>query len=429
MTLVQRRDRYLRETIRSATLPGGTRLLVLATPGRTKSAAVAGIPFGSIDLGFTHPDTAEPVSVPAGVAHFLEHQLFKKESGDLSEEFARHGANDNAVTDLSSTYYHFASTEGFDECLDVLLQLVLEPHFTEENVERERPIVESEIRMGEEMPDTRAMNALLEGLYANHPVRIDVPGTVESVRGITRETLALCHRVFYTPSELVVVVAGDVDPERVARRAREAIARQKRTPVKVERKLPEEPRGVHRAATELSLCLPRPKLLLGWKDPVLGGTAEEVVRRETATGVALDLLFGKGAALNARLYDRGLVDDSFSFAYFGHASYGFTVVGGDTDDPERLREELLAGVRRARREGVRKRDIERMRRKYLGRYVRSFDDPESAAFSMFGYAVRGVDPLDFPKWLTRLMPRDVEERLAAHLSDDLAAWCIARPKG
>lgn len=429
MSLAARRDRYLRETIRSASLPGGTRLLVLATPGRTKSAAVAGIPFGSVDLSFTHPDSREAVSVPAGVAHFLEHQLFKKEEGDLSEEFARHGANDNAVTDLSATYYHFASTEGFEECLDVLLRLVLEPYFTDENVERERPIVESEIRMGEEMPDTRTMNALLEGLFARHPVRIDVPGTIESVRGITRDTLSLCHRVFYTPSELVVVVAGDVDPDRVARRAREAIARQKRPPVRVERTPPEEPRGVYRKETELSLWLPRPKLLLGWKEPALGGTAEDVVRRETATGVALDLLFGKGSALNARLYDRGLVDDSFSFAYFGQASYGFTVVGGDTDDPDRLREELLAGVRRARRDGVRKRDLERMRRKYLGRYVRSFDDPESAAFAMFGYAVRGVDPLDFPRWISRLSPRDVEERITTHLADDLAAWCVARPKG
>lgn len=426
--MLVRRDRYLRETFRYATLPGGTRLLVLAMPGRAKSAAVAGIPFGSIDLSFTHPDTGEVVDVPAGVAHFLEHQLFKKEGGDLSEEFARYGANDNAITDLSSTYYHFVSTEAFDECLDVLLRLVLEPYFTDENVERERPIIESEIRMGEEMPDTRAMNALLEGLYARHPVRIDVPGTVESVREITRETLALCHRVFYTPSELVVVVAGDVDPDGVARRVREAIAHAKRVPVRVERRLPQEPRGVHRAATELSFFLPRPKLLLGWKDPVLGGSADAVVRREAATGVALDLLFGKGSALSSRLYDRGLLDDSFSFGYFCHATYGFTVVGGDTDDPDRLRAELLASVARARKDGVRKRDIERMRRKYLGRYVRSFDDPESATFSMFGYAVRGADPLDFPRWLSRLTTRDVEERIMSHLSDDLAAWCVARPR-
>jgi len=428
VNLAKTRDKYLRETVHSATLPGGTRLLVLPMPGKTKRAAVAGVPFGSIDLSFTHPDTGEAVTVPAGVAHFLEHQLFKKAGGDLSEEFARHGANDNAVTDLSATYYHFAATEAFEECLDVLLRIVLEPYFTEENVEREKPIVESEIRMGEEVPDTRTMNALLEGLYHAHPVRIDVPGTVESIRGITSETLALCHRSFYAPSELVVVVAGDVEPQAVARRAREALARLARPSLRVERRIPAEPRGVARKATTLTLALPRPKILLGWKDTEIGGSEEDVVRRETATGIALDLLFGKGSALYTRLYDRGLIDDSFSFAHFAHTSFGFTVLGGDTDEPERVRDEVLRGVARARKDGVRKREIERMRRKYLGRYVRSFDDPESAAFAMFGYAVRGVDPLQFPKWLSRVSARVVVERIEGHLDEALSATCVAMPR-
>ncbi|MBI5366144.1 MAG: insulinase family protein [Planctomycetes bacterium] len=440
MTPTTREDPVLHETVVSAELAGGLTAYVIPKREAVRKTAVLGVRYGSIDVDFSPAGNGGAVvRTPPGVAHFLEHQLFKKQSGDLSDEFARFGAYVNAGTDAASTVYHFSGVDGFDQNLEVLLRLVLSPYFARENVDQERKIIEQEIRMYDDQPESRIVLDLLGGLYHRHPVRLDIAGTVASIGGIGPETLDACWRAFYRPANLIFVAAGDLDPFRTLCRVDRGVRRLAQThgislanggaagrAATVHPEEPETPRG---GWTEGKMAVARPKLLLGFKDAAPGVDGAELFAREEATEIALDLCFGRGSGLANRLYDDGLIDDDFAYGYAAHPSFGYTSLGGDTDEPERLRDALLAGIRRAHREGIAKRDFVRMRRKLVGKFIRQFDSAEAAASAVFGYALRGLHAFDAFAQVRRLPLRAVRARLAEHLVESRLAGAVILPNG
>ena len=137
----RKRDRLLREEIRSARLSCGLEAHVVPKRGVSRKIAIFSTRYGSIDLVFSPGPGRPPAPTPAGIAHFLEHQLFKKQDMDVLMEFGRFGASSNAFTDYTSTTYYFSGTERFDEALDLLVRLVYAPHFTDDGVAKEKLII------------------------------------------------------------------------------------------------------------------------------------------------------------------------------------------------------------------------------------------------------------------------------------------------
>src|SRR5690606_2469378 len=109
------------------------------------------------------------------------------------------------------TVYLCSLVDRFDEGLDLLLDYVQRPYFTDENVEKEQGIIGQEIQMMNDSPVHMVYRNLLESLYQRHPARISLGGTIESISKITKELLYHCHDTFYHPSNMIVVVAGDVE--------------------------------------------------------------------------------------------------------------------------------------------------------------------------------------------------------------------------
>ncbi|MBX6377063.1 MAG: insulinase family protein [Clostridia bacterium] len=419
----------LAEEVLTATLGPGLRLYVVPKRGFVRKYAAFATRYGSIDRVF-RLSGEEPVTMPDGIAHFLEHQLFAMEDGDALDHFARLGASANAFTTYTTTTYLFSATEGFDECLSYLVDFVQTPYFRPEGVEKERGIIEQEILMYRDHPHWRLSDNLREALFHRHPVRVDIAGTVESVRRITSEQLERCYRTFYHPANMVLSVVGDVDPERVAAVVEDRLARRRYPPqAGIERLLPDEPATVARREVREVMAVSRPMVLLGFKDTWVPVTGRQRLCRDLLTELALEGAFGLGSDLYRRLYEEGLVDDSFTFSYMGDETYGMTTVGGETDDPERLTAALLDGIEDLRRRGLTDDDWVRLRNRLYGELLGHFDSLEAIAYLCNEAHFGGWRPFDAVAELATLDLEAVNRRLREHLDPDRHARSLILPAG
>lgn len=417
----------LQERVHVTDLASGLRVFVMPKPGFHRKYAVFSTRYGSIDSRFTVPGEAAPIEVPDGIAHFLEHTLFQKDGWNAQDRFAELGASANAYTSYTMTSYLFSTTDRFEESLDLLLDYVQEPYFSEENVEKERGIIEQELRMYEDMPDRRVVLRLMEALYHKHPVRLDIGGTVESIRRITPEMLQKCYDTFYHPQNMAVFVVGDVEPEKVAEQvARDVEARGYAKRDEIERFFPDEPAEPLQRRVADRHTASRPRYAIGLKD-VEGLDSKESVRRELLTRILLRVVLGRSSALYNELYDQGLIDDTFSAYHGASSAYGYTLIGGETPDPEALDERLRRGLSEAAQRGVGREDFERAKRHMMGRFLRSFNSLEYIANSFLSHYFRGSLLFDYIEAVDGLSWDEAQARLKEHFNLERAAVSVLYP--
>lgn len=420
-----RRDPLLRESLYSETMPGGLTAYVLPKPGYQKKFATLATQYGSIDNHFMAPDGRE-TRVPDGIAHFLEHKLFEGEDGNAADFFAELGAASNAFTNYTATTYLFSATSRFPENLDLLLRFVGQPYFTPENVEKEKGIIEQELRMYLDDPNWRVFHNLLGALFQEHPVRIDIGGTVESIRKIDAPTLDLCYDTFYHPSNMTFFAVGDIDPEATLDQVRETMSRRTLSPrPPVRRLFPTEPAARAKGRVEDRMLVSEPLVEIGFKERDLG--RENFLERDVLTGLLLDAIFGKSSHLYAELYEAGLIDDKFSAAYFGEAEYGASILGGESPNPEALLERIQIGLERLRRDGISEETFRRIRRKGLGEFLGLFNSPEAIAYSFNAYHFKGYDFFKFREAMEGATWEAVNKRLREHLTEDNLSVSVIWP--
>ncbi|MCL6562058.1 MAG: insulinase family protein [Firmicutes bacterium] len=414
----------INETLHTFTVPSGLAVAVIPRPGFKKIYATFATHYGSIDNHFRPPGEAA-VEVPDGIAHFLEHKMFEKaDGGDVFDDFARVGASANAYTDYSTTTFLFSTTQHFWEAFSVLLEFVQRPYFTPENVEKEKGIIEQEIRMYLDMPSDRLHSHLMRALYQVHPARIDIAGTVESIRTITPEALYRCYQTFYHPSNMLVTVIGDVDPQQVVETvARDQERRGLSAKGRIERIFPPEPAEVATPRVEHRMSVARPLLMVGYKDvPEVPGWSR--LEREVVAGLTLGMLVGPSSPLYERLYGEGLINERFSARYTQDDSFAFAALGGETPDPDRLEETLTRELPLA---PLREEDLERLKRKELGSFVTLFQIPEDLAYLYNHLHFRGLDLLQYPEVLEGVTLERVEAFRQLFTRPERRAVSVIRP--
>jgi predicted Zn-dependent peptidase len=435
----------LREEIQSLVFPSGLTLLFCPKAGFKKKYACYSTFYGSVDSEFVEPG-GEKVKVPDGIAHFLEHTLFETENGNVSDLFAKRGAYNNAATSFTTTTYLFASTDHFFDNLALLMGFVENPVFKPEKVEKEKGIIEQEIKGYEDSPQWVSYMGLLENLFKVHPMRIDIAGTPETIRKIDSETLHRCYRAFYRPANMILFVVGDLDPNEifsfVAQRSRFAAATGPFAgpfagplagPLagpgagngKAERIYPAEPKAVARRETRKKMEVALPKLLLGFKEVNMPLRGEEFVLHELASELALELLFGRSSNTFRELYETQVVLDDFAASYSLGAGIGYGIVGGDTPDPDRLRDILIGRISKLREEGIEPEDFEREKRRFIGGFIRSFNSLEYIAGHYTYYRFYGFDLFRSIDLFQKLHREALEERVRALLDpENFAAYVV-----
>ena len=204
------KNRIINEEVISAKLDSGLDVLLIPKKGYIKKYAIFSTKYGSNDNKFIPINENDVIQVPEGIAHFLEHKLFEEPEGNIFDEFSKLGTNVNAFTNFNQTSYLFSCTDNFCESLELLIKFVQNPYFTDENVEKEKGIIAQEIKMYEDNPGWRVFFNALKGMYFEHPVKIDIAGTIESIQNIDKETLYKCYNTFYNPKNMVLVTVGEI---------------------------------------------------------------------------------------------------------------------------------------------------------------------------------------------------------------------------
>ena len=401
----------------------GLKILICEKPEFTGAYAMFGTRYGSIDNCFKTQGDAGFTEVPDGIAHFLEHKLFESEDGDAFSRYAETGASANAYTSFDRTCYLFSCNDRFEDSLRILLDFVQAPYFTQQTVSKEQGIIGQEIAMYDDSPDWVLLLNLFQAMYSANPIRINIAGTQQSIAKITADLLYKCYRTFYNLANMFLVVAGNVDADRVLAIAQEMLKDSE--PVKVIRRPYEEADTVVQKRVEAKMSVALPQFALGFKEPCREPLLS--IRDKLETDMLIDLIAGKQSALYKRLLDEGLINGQFSAGLFDGYNYNMELFSGESSDPDRVVQAIQDEISRMRREGIDRSDFERIKKSYYGRYLMNFNHIENIADQLVecAYAGRGLfDDIDVYRSVT---VQALEKRLADQMLADRCSLSVILP--
>ena len=411
------------EAVCRETLPNGLRINIVPKRDYAKSYAFFATRYGGMDTRFCL--NGKWLDTPAGIAHYLEHKMFDTKEGNALQELAKNGAEPNAFTSNAITGYYFDSTTHFEENLEILLSFVSVPYFTEESVAKEQGIIGQEIRMIEDNPDWQIYTRMMKALYAASTARTSIAGTVESISHITAETLYDCHKAFYTPSNMVLTVVGNVDPVHVVDIARRILPREGGPAIP--RDYGTEPAQVAEKETKLAMEVSCPQFLTGFKcTPAEDG--EGYMRQSLIGDMACDILLGDSSPLYLRLYDQGLINTSFGGAYEMMPGVAYLYAGGDSKDARAVTAEIQKEAKRLVEEGIDEDFYQRVRRASFGSNLRGLNSFENIAVSLSEGYFHGYDPFRFPQVFDTITKEDITAFLRENLTEDRAVLSEIVPR-
>ncbi len=412
------------ETMYHEKLENGLNVFIFPKPGFQKGYAFFAANYGGMDMRFFLD--GEWHNTPAGVAHYLEHKMFDTRDGNALQELAANGASPNAFTSNDITGYYFDSTEKFEENLRILLSFVSIPWFTQESVDKERGIIGQEIGMIEDSPDWKCFMNLMAALYKHHPIRVSVAGSVESIAQITPETLYACHKAFYDPANMVLCVAGPVDPEHICTVAREILPKEA-GPVAVKDYGDKEQPQAAQSLIEEQMEVSAPIFHLGWKgDAQKDGAAR--LRQELVGGLALEVLLGNSSPLYARMYQEGLINQEFGYGYESDAGCAFLAANGESKDPEAVQMAVADEAARIAREGVDQDLWERVKKGVYGNWVRGLNSFEHLCVGQAQAFFAGYDFLRFAEIYDSITKAVAEKLIESWVTRERAALSVVRTK-
>ena len=414
----------LGEKIYEDTLPNGLRIKVVPKRGFARSYAFFATDYGSMDTRF-RLDGKDYVS-PDGVAHYLEHKMFDMPDGNALQKMSQTGASPNAFTSYNITAYHFSCTSMFEENFRTLLQFVSQGYFTQESVEKERGIIAQEIKMYADNPASRVDENLFCAMYRNHPVRVPVAGTVESIQDITAQTLIDCHRAFYDPSNMVLCVVGDVDPRQIHDIALEILPKvpggaSERDYGEKEPAAPDQ----HTITQEMEVSMPM--FSVGFKGAEVPKGPQRL-RQEIIGDLAGEILCGESSRLYQEMYESGLIDPGFGVSYSLVRELSMLCLGGDSENPQAVLDAVLQEAQRVVKEGVDEELFLRLKRSAVGRRIRGLDSFEGLCYRLALSDFDGYDYFTFPALYESITAEDVRQLIAREITPEQAVLSVILPK-
>ncbi len=409
-----RKNELLNEQYYEIDHNSGLKIFVMEKPDYSGAFAMFGTKYGSVDTCFRIKGEASFVSVPEGIAHFLEHKLFESEELDAFERFNKTGANANAFTSFDRTCYIFQCSGNFKENLEILLDFVKAPYFTEETVQKEQGIIGQEIRMYQDNPDWQVLFNLLRGVYHNNPVRIDIAGTIESIAQINAELLYSCYNTFYNLSNMALSVAGNVTKDEVLAIADKMLKKEDK--VEFEQIIPEEDENVVQSYIEEALGVDIEKFALGFKEnyPTPVRTAKETL----LMNIALEIIAGKVSPLYSRLIEEGLINTNFGKEYFTGRGFSLPIFTGESHSPEKVKDEILNEIEKLKENGIADEDFDVALKKLYGSEIYRYNDVDDLAGNMLDAYFNGSDLFESIALYKTVTKKDVEDLIKDHFDKD-----------
>lgn len=412
------------ETVFRETLPCGLQIAVIPRKGFARRIAYLVTGFGSIHTQFELD--GKSYTVPAGTAHYLEHRTFSLPGKrDVEAEFAALGASVNAFTGYDMTAYYFSCTENFEKALRLLIEFVMTPYFTQEGVARERGIIQQEVDMNLDSPDSVIYDNLMEILYENHPVRMPILGTGTSIQEITPEILLACHHAFYRPENMLLCVIGDESPACIVQAAAEAMPVPEQVHVKKKR-FPSEKMNPKADRTACRMEIAMPTFHIAFKcEPLPAG--DDAIRQEMIADLAAEALMGESSELYLRLYEEGLIDSSFGGEFETMDGCAMLCASGDSMDPEAVRDAIIEEASRLAERGIDEASFTRLLRSEMGQRIRGLDNMDGTCFRVCAYHCAGFDYFRFPEIYREITAEDICRFLRRVVARERCAISVIYP--
>ena len=396
-------------------LENGLTIMIVPKKGMQKKYVIWGTNYGSNDSKFIVPGETEAIEVPKGVAHFLEHKMFEQESGINSlDTLTALGVEANAYTTNDHTAYLFECTENFYPALDELMDYVQHPYFTDENVEKEKGIIGQEIMMYDDYPEWRVYLNALEAMYYEHPVKLDITGTIETISHIDKEILYKCYNTFYNPSNMVMVFCGDFEPEMLIEEVKKRLVNKKANG-EIKRIYPEEPAEIVKEKVEQNMDVSQPLFTIGIKDKVVD--IKERVRKHIAIEILLNMIIGKSSDLYKKLYDDGILFSVPSLDYEFSRGYAHILITGQSPNPEKVYEMFKNTVKEMKQQPLDSDAFNRIKKRIYGDYVKEYNDTADIARMFLADYFKEINSFDYLEEITTIN-EEFAEQILKEIFDD-----------
>jgi predicted Zn-dependent peptidase len=405
--------------------PSGLDIYVKEMENYSSAFALFGTKYGSVNNRFKTRDDSDFITVPDGIAHYLEHKLFENEDCDAFARFAKTGASANAYTSFDRTAYLFGASDNIYESLEILLDFVQDPYFTEETVAKEQGIIGQEIKMYDDDPSWAVVFNLLKCIYHNHPVKVDIAGTVESIAEITPELLYKCYGAFYNLNNMVLSIAGNVNVDKVLQVCAKNLKPNEDKGLEIS--FPPEPQSVAEKYIEKSSEVTIPLFNIGYKAEPETGAAK--LRAGTETSILLNLLCGPTSDLYETLYKDGLINGSFSSEVFDGPGYFCSIISGESNNPKELYERINAAIIAAKKDGLSMRDFKAIKKATYGGLIRDLGKAESYASLMLNSAFEGVSAYELIEITADITEKDIENRLKRQFDTEKSVLSVISAAG
>lgn len=410
-------------------LENGLTVMVIPKKETQKKYVIWGTNYGSVDNEFIVPGEKEITKVPNGIAHFLEHKMFEQSDGTNSlDTLTALGVNANAYTTNDHTAYLFECTDNFYEALDELMDYVQHPYFTDENVQKEQGIIGQEIMMYDDYPSWKVYLNALQAMYKKNPIRIDITGTIDTISKINKELLYKCYSTFYHPSNMVMVLCGNFEPEKILQEIKNRLLK-KESQSEIKRIYPTEPEEINQKVITENMEVSIPLFVIGYKMPEeTEQTEERKIIKHIAIEILLNILIGKSSELYQKLYENGLLlsepDLSFDFS----KSYAYIMITGQSNNPEEVEKEWKKQVEKYKMNGISEEEFQRVKKTIYGNYVKEYNDVGDIARMFLADYFKGINSFGYLEQYEAVSKAYVEDVLKQYFSEEKEVLSIVKPK-
>lgn len=377
-------------------LENGLTVIIIPKQNANKKYIIWGTHFGSIDNRFIMPKTEEEVFIPDGVAHFLEHKMFEQSNGTNSlDTLMALGIDANAYTTNDHTAYLFECTNKFYEGLDELMDYVQNPYFTEQNVEKEKGIIGQEIKMYDDEPGWQLYMNAMDCMYKDNPIKIDIAGTVESISKITPDILYKCYDTFYNPSNMVMVVCGDFEPDKILEEIKKRLI-PKQSQGEIKRIYPKKEDSINMPYKEVEMEVSTPIFAIGYKDVEdMKENKEQIVKKHIAIEILLNMIIGKSSNLYKELYEDGTILAQPDLDYEFSDEYAHVLISGQSKDPQKIQDKIKKIVEEYKVRGLDAEHFNRIKKKIYGDYVVEYNSVADIGRMFLADKMKQINSFDY----------------------------------
>lgn len=401
----------------------GLNILICEMPEYDTTKAMFGTRYGSINTCFKTAEESDYCHVPEGIAHFLEHKLFENEDCDAFARFAKTGASANAFTTFDKTCYYFTCSDHFYDSLEILLDFVQTPYFTKENVAKEQGIIGQEIKMCNDEPGWRIFFNMLRGLYKEHPVKIDIAGTVDSIAEITDDLLYRCYHTFYNLHNMVLSIAGNCEVDKVLEVCDRVLKDCK--DVDLSCQFPQETKEIVRKETVEEASVGIPMFNLGFKCNTKDGY--ENLKVEMVADLALSVLCGSSSEFYQTMLEQDLINSTFGTEVFNGDGFFSIIFEGESVDCYKVKDCIMAEIQRVKQEGLDEARFEEYKKMNYGSLIRELGSVNQVCSTMLNAYMGDVEIYDQLRVLSEMTVEDCNAFICEELSEENCTLSILKP--